>query len=88
MPHLVGVFLGNGSDGLPLFLHAGELVGCGTPVGAVFQSLGTLAESHLAFEIGGKHVLHLLEKLGLSGKNLSHTALKRANSSVLALREA
>ncbi len=51
MPHLVGVLLGHSADSLPLLLHGHELIGGLAPFGAVFQSLGALTQSNLAFEI-------------------------------------
>ena len=43
MSHLIGIFLGHRTDGLPLLLHACQLIGSRTPVRAVFESLSSFA---------------------------------------------
>ena len=64
------MLLGHSADSLPLFLKSGEFVGCLTPFGAVFQSLGALAESDFLLKVARKSVFHATEKLGLGGKEL------------------
>ena len=52
LPHSLGLFLRNSSDGAPLLLQSSQFVGSSLPVRAVLQGLSLFAKRDLLFQIG------------------------------------
>ena len=65
LPDAFADLLRNGTDGLPFGLQCHELVGGGSPVGAVLKLLGALTEGGLEFQVLGLRFADATEMAGL-----------------------